>query len=265
MGVVFSRAGSTEESSLTSYDPGRYGKAVGDDYDTLYPGDDSHTDDAVALLAELADARPERSVLEFGIGTGRLALALLERGLRVAGVDGSEQMLAQLRNKPGGDELDVVVGDYRNAHIAGTFSVVVLAFNGILDPRGLHAQLDIFRNAAQHLAPGGCFVVESWVMSDSQRNGDWSVIPRYVGHEHVEFQLARYDIETNEIQRMLVHLRPEGLNFVTVTDTYATPGELDVMADVTGFERTARYRDWARREFTSTSTSQVSIYRRRDS
>jgi SAM-dependent methyltransferase len=218
----------------------------------------------VTLLGELAGARPDRSVLEFGIGTGRVALPLHRDGLRVAGIEGSDRMLAQLRGKPDGDALEVVLGDYRDTLLApGTFSVVVLALNGIFDPRGRGTQLDIFRNAARHLAPGGCFIVETWVMNDAQRSGDWSVTPRYVAAEHVELQLARYDIATNQIERTLVHLRPQGLNFVTVTDTYAAPGELDVMADVTGFDRLARYGSWTRAEFTVTSTRSISVYQLR--
>jgi SAM-dependent methyltransferase len=246
---------------LTHYDPARYGDVVGD-YDELYPGVETDTDAAVELLSELAQNRPHRSVLELGIGTGRLALALHRRGFRVAGIDGSARMISQLRAKPDGDAVEVILGDYRDARVDGVFSVVVLALNGIFDPRGQQAQLDIFRNAARHLAPGGCFVVESWVMSDLQRNGDWSVVPRFVGEQHVELQLARYDIARNAIERTLVHLRPEGLEFVTVTDTYASPGELDVMARVTGFERIMRFSDWTHGEFGSTSTSHVSVYER---
>jgi hypothetical protein len=133
-----------------------------------------------------------------------------------------------------------------------------------LSERGVAAQLDIFRNAARHLAPGGCFVVESWVMTDAQRNGSWSVVPRYVGAEHVELQLARFDLPRNAIERTLVHLRASGLEFIAVTDTYASPGELDVMAEATGFRRIARYAGWDRSEFTVTSTNHVSIYTLRD-
>jgi len=220
----------------------------------------------VARLAGLAMARPECSVLEFGIGTGRLALPLHRMGVQVAGIDGSERMVAQLRTKPHGEDIDVVIGDYRDARVGdATFSVVVLAFNGIFDPRGLTVQLDIFRNAARHLAMGGCFVVESWVMTDAQRNGSWSVLPRYVGAEHVELQMARFDLSRNTIERTLVHLRSHGSEFVTVTDTYASPGELDVMAEVTGFQRVARYGHWDGSEFTVTSANQVSVYVRRGS
>jgi SAM-dependent methyltransferase len=245
---------------VTGYDPARYGNVVRGRYDLLYPGDRLETETSVAMLADLARERPESAVLELGIGTGRLALGLHELGLRVAGIDGSEDMVAQLRAKPHGDELEVVIGDYRSARVEGAFSVVALVFNGIFDPRGRSAQLDIFRNAARHLVPGGCFVVESFVLSDAQRSGDWSVNPRYVGSEHVELQLARYDIDTNRIERTLVHLRPEGLDFLTVYDTYATPGELDVMGEVTGFDLRARYAGWSAEPFSATSARHVSVY-----
>jgi hypothetical protein len=169
-------------------------------------------------------------------------------------------MVAQLRSKPQGDMLEVVIGDYRTTRVDGSFSVVALVFNGIFDPRGRQAQLDIFANAARHLEPGGCFVVESFVLSDAQRSGDWTVSPRYVGPEHVELQLARYDIATNRIERTLVHLRPKGLDFLTVFDTYASPGELDVMAEVTGFELTARSAGWSGEAFTAASSKHVSVY-----
>lgn len=247
---------------MNGYDPARYGNAVGGggDYDALYPGDGLDTEATVAMLAALANDRPEPSLLEFGVGTGRIALRLQAAGLRVGGLDGSEEMIAQLRQKPGGDKVDVTIGDYRSTHTGGRYAIVLLAFNGIFDPRGREAQRDIFRNAAGHLTGGGCFVVEGFVLSDAQRSGDWSVAPRYVGDEHVELQVMRYDIETNRIERTLVHLRPTGPSFVSVFDTYAAPGELDLIAESTGFRLGSRSADWSGTRFTSTSTRHVSVY-----
>ena len=248
---------------MVGYDAARYGNAVGEDYDLLYPGLESETRAAVELLADLASDFPSRSLLEFGVGTGRLALGLMRTGLNVAGIDGSERMMAGLKAKDGGAEIPVTLGDYRYARAPGRFGVVVLALNGIFDPRGVRAQLDIFQNAARHLEPGGYFVVESWVMSDAQRSGSWSVAPRFVGEKHVELQLSRYNLDTNSIERTLVHLQEEGTKFVTVTDTYAAPGELDIMGEATGFERIARYADWLKAEFTIISSAQVSVFRLR--
>ncbi len=249
---------------MTGYDPARYGKVVGGDYDALYPGDGLDTEAAVAMLAELAAEYPEKSVLEFGVGTGRIALGLQAAGLWVVGLDGSEGMISQLREKEGGEKIDVTIGDYRSTRTSAKYSVVLLAFNGILDPRGRDAQRDIFRNAADHLVDGGCFVVESFVLSDAQRSGDWSVSPRYVGNEHVELQVMRYDIATNRIERTLVHLKPSGPSFVSVFDTYASPGELDVIAESAGFRLRSRTADWSGARFTSTSSRHVSVYELED-
>src|SRR5271165_3173591 len=108
---------------MTGYDPRTYASKVGADYDLLYPGDPVETEAAVSALHALASgAAGGGSILEFGIGTGRLALPLLERGLRVAGIEASETMIAQLRAKPRGDEIDAVLGDFLHARVDSRFS-----------------------------------------------------------------------------------------------------------------------------------------------
>jgi SAM-dependent methyltransferase len=243
-----------------AYDPAAYGERLGAAYDQLYPSADLETDAAVELLFDLARTRPSRSVVEFGIGTGRLALRLLDRGLRVAGIDASARMVEALRAKPGGRDIDVRIGDYMTTRVPGAFSVAALVFNNILDPRGLPAQLALFENAARHLEPGGCFVIEAFVLDDDERSGAWHITPRYVGESHVEFQLARFDVETNRLERRLVHLQAEGMEFVSLKDTYAAPGELDVMAHVRGMKRIVRYSTWSREPFTAHSRRHVTVY-----
>jgi SAM-dependent methyltransferase len=246
-----------------AYDPAAYGDRLGKAYDALYPADGLDTDATVHFIAALAERHPDRSVLEFGIGTGRLAIELERRGLAVAGIDASEAMVAAMRDKAPEALIDVVIGDYVSTRIDRSFAVAVLVFNNILDPRGLPAQLALFANAARHLHPGGCFVVEAFVLSDEARNGEWMVSPRYVGADHVELQVSRFDIETSTIERNLVHLRPSGPEFVAVRDVYASPGELDVMAYVNGMSRIARYSTWRGAPFTSTSRRHISVYERR--
>jgi SAM-dependent methyltransferase len=247
-------------AQLSGYDPVAYGDELGADYDVLYPGDGLETDATVAFLAELAECRPERSVLEFGIGTGRLAIDLYRRGLLVAGIDASERMVAALRSKAPDAAIEVALGDFASTRIARSFSVVALVYNNILDERGLPAQLAVFENAARHLAQGGCFVVEAFVLDEVARDGSWTVKPRYVGEEHVELQMSRFDIETSTLERTLVHLRPEGPQFISVKDVYSGPGELDVMAYVNGMTRIARYSSWSRAPFTSRSRRHITVY-----
>ena len=199
--------------------------------------------------------------MEFGIGTGRLALELYHRGLVVAGIDASPAMVSELRAKDPCADIEVAIGDYLTTRVDRKFSVVAIVFNNILDRRGLPAQLGIFTNAANHLAVGGYFVVESFVLSEVDRGGQWRVVPRFVGTDHVELQMSRFDIATSIVERVLVHLAPGGSRFVSVKDVYSSPGELDVMAHVSGFTRVERYASWSRDQFTSHSHRHVSVYR----
>jgi SAM-dependent methyltransferase len=242
------------------YDPRAYGEHLGSRYDDLYPLDGLETSEAVDFLAELAKRHDDPSLLEFGIGTGRLALRLHHGGLRVAGVEASERMVAALRSKDGGDRIQVVVGDYVDTRVPAMFSVVAIVFNNILDPRGLPAQLKLFQNAADHLVPGGHFVVESYVLADEAKDGSWSLSPRQVTHDRIELQYLRYDIETNIVDRQLMHLRRGDEEVLRVRDGYAAPGELDVQAYVTGFRRVERYSSWARHSFTALSRRHITVY-----
>lgn len=245
-----------------AYDPSAYGERLGSAYDEMYPADLLETDATVEFLAEVATRLPHAALLEFGIGTGRLAIELHRRGIAVAGIDSSEQMVAALRRKAPGADIKVVIGDYSSTHINAKFSAVALVFNNILDPRGLPAQLALFENAARHLMSGGCFVVEALVLDEVARDGGWTVAPRYVSPDHVELQMARFDIETSTLERTFVHMRPDGSKFITVRDAYAGPGELDVMAHVHGMSRIERYAGWDRSPFTSRSRRHVSVYMR---
>jgi len=173
-----SQGGTGDKHGEPGYDPAAYGDRLGSDYDALYPQEGLATDAAVDFLTDLTDSLPGNSLLEFGIGTGRLAVELDRRGLRVAGIEASKKMVAELRRKAPAARIEVTLGDYASARLSRRFSVVALVFNNILDPRGISAQLDIFKNAARHLVHGGCFVVEAFVLHDDAKNGSWTVIPR---------------------------------------------------------------------------------------
>lgn len=145
---------------MSGFDPTAYGGTMAQDYDDLYEAELVDTDEAVSRLALLAAGGP---VLEFGIGTGRLALPLAASGLKVHGVEASVEMVEQLRRKPGGDAVAVTVGDFARVEAGGgDFALVVVAFNTIFALPDQQAQVDCFANAARHLRPGGVFVVEAW-------------------------------------------------------------------------------------------------------
>jgi SAM-dependent methyltransferase len=246
---------------VSDHDPNAYGAAIGAEWDSLYP--ESHdalqTEDTLAMLISLAG--PGGRVLEFGVGTGRVALGLANRGLHVSGIEGSAAMLEQLRAKPGALAIEVALGDFVSTRVAGTFDVVAITLNAIFAPGDRAAQLACFANAAAHLRPGASLVVEAYILRGDQLSGSWSIWPRSVGADQVELQIARYDLATNRVERTLVHLRPSGVYLNEVKDSYAWPSELDLMAQMAGFVLERRDGGWAREEFSAASTRHVSVYR----
>ena len=141
------------------HDEASYGALLADEYDAIY-GDVFDTEGAVDQLTRLADGG---RILEFGVGTGRIALLLAERGLDVWGVDGSAEMLKIVKEKPGGNKVATLCGDFATTAAEGKFDLVVLLINTIYAMGSQQGQIECFENAARHLAPGGRFVIEAWV------------------------------------------------------------------------------------------------------
>src|SRR3954447_1606834 len=117
------------------------------------------------VLAELADAG---RALELGIGTGRVALPLAQRGVPVHGIELSNAMVGQMRAKPGGDDIGVTIGDFATTSVDGAFTVAYLVANTIMNLTTQAEQVACFDNVAAHLEPGGCFVIEV-IVPDLQR------------------------------------------------------------------------------------------------
>jgi SAM-dependent methyltransferase len=240
------------------FDPGEYGRHIGALYDSLvdaaFPTD---TDATVALLAELADGGP---VLEFGVGTGRLALPLARLGLPVSGIDGSAEMLDQLRNKPGGAAMPLRVGNFADTHLDGDFALVVLAANTIFALPSQDAQVQAFRNAAAHLRPGGHFVLEAWVPDVGDFRAGRAL-------RIVSVQDRRVVLEAAELEPVEQHMRttklfcgPDGLQAFPANHRYAWPAELDLMAQLAGMQLRDRWSGWKREAFTSESQKHVSVW-----
>ena len=233
---------------------------VGDDYDGLYPAAALDTEATVEALKKLAADLPDNSFLEFGVGTGRLALAMADQGFDVAGIEGSEPMLVKLKEKPGGERIEVRLGDFTQVGFDRSFSLVALTFNTIFGLPSQEAQIACFRNAARHLVPDGVFVIEAYVLHPGQMSADWDVYPRTIHQEQVELQLSRYDAAEQTVERMMVHLREGGTRLLTVKDRYAWPGELDAIAQIAGLKLKTRRSGWKEEPFTSASRKHVSVY-----
>jgi SAM-dependent methyltransferase len=260
-------AGGGGESAVSGtgepgHDPTAYGASIADEYDALYEGV-MDTRVAVDRLAQLAAGGP---VLELGIGTGRLALPLVARGLDVHGVEASPAMVERLRTKPGGAEIPVVLGDFTdvNVPVPGAFSLVVLAFNTIFALPSEDAQLACFRTAARHLRPGGRFVLEAWVLEPGRFVDHARVSVRHVTADRLSLDTAVVEGGGERMQTVQVVFGDEGVRLFPANHTYAGPRELDLMAKAAGLEREDRWAGWDRRPFDVASKGHVSVYRKPD-
>ncbi|MFG1897089.1 class I SAM-dependent methyltransferase [Micromonospora zamorensis] len=236
-------------------DPGLFGRLWAADYDG--PGNPDPAP-AVDFLADLADGGP---VLELAIGTGRVALPLAERGLTVHGVEASEEMVAQLRAKPGGDQIPVVVADMADVAVKGEFRLAYLVFNTLFNLVDAERQADCFRNVARVLSPGGAFVIETFVPDPRDFDSDEQVQVRSVTEDSATIRLHKYDRPAQRFIRQTITFDAEGVHLKPFAMRYAWPHQIDEMAQQAGLRLTERYADWQRRPFHADSPSHISVYR----
>ena len=210
----------------------------------------------VDFLAGLAG---QGAALELGIGTGRIALPLAERGVRVHGIDLSEAMVARLRAKPGADRISVTIGDFSTTAVDGTYSLAYVVFNTLGNLTAQAAQSACFRNVAAHLEPGGCFVVEIGV-PELQRLPPGDTMRVFHASE-THWGIDEYDVA---IQGLVSHhfTRVDDGRFelVSVPFRYVWPAELDLMAELAGMKLRERWSGWLREPFTSASGKHVSVW-----
>ena len=237
----------------------RFGEEVASRYDesSAEMFDPAVLGPAVDFLAELAD---DGAALELGIGTGRIALPLAARGVRVHGIDLSEAMVARLRAKPGGEEIPVVIGDFASTRVDGTFSLAYLVFNTIMNLTTQDEQVACFRNAAAHLEPGGRFVIEVGVPQLQRLPPGETFQPFHVSATRLGFD--EYDVAAQGL--ISHHYRVEGgtLEARSIPFRYVWPAELDLMARLAGMTLRERWSDWQREPFTSESRKHVSVWQK---
>jgi SAM-dependent methyltransferase len=209
----------------------------------------------VSFLAELAGTG---AALEFGIGTGRIAIPLSQRGVRVHGIDLSPAMVAQMRATPGSEGIGATIGDFAATRVDGTFRLAYLVRNTIANLTTQDAQVECFGNAAAHLEPGGCFVIELYI-PDLQRlpPGEtlraFTVTPTHLGFDE-------YEVATQTAYSHHYWLVDGGLETFSAPFRYAWPAELDLMARLAGMRLRERWSDWKRTPFASSSKNHISVW-----
>jgi SAM-dependent methyltransferase len=242
---------------MERYGPSTYGDRIAEIYDSL-PSVPPDAGDAVAFLADIVGGGP---VLELGIGTGRIALPLAARGIEVHGVDASEAMVAKLREKPGGADLPITMGDFADVPVDGSFSLVFIVWNTIWALGSQDDQVRCVRNVAERLRDGGVFVVQAMVPDPSRFVGRQHVGARSVEVDEVTLEASRYDPATQRVASQIVALRADGIRLYPVGIRLVWPAELDLMARLAGLRLRERWGGWKREPFTGEGWH-VSVYER---
>ncbi|HUF84293.1 MAG TPA: class I SAM-dependent methyltransferase [Acidimicrobiia bacterium] len=217
--------------------------------------DPAVVDPAVTFLAELAGTGP---ALELGIGTGRIALPLSQRGVRLHGIELSPAMIAELQAKPGADDIDVTVGDLATARVDETFALAYLVYNTIENLTTQEEQVQCFQNVAAHLEPGGCFVIEVEVPALQRLPPGETVRAFHVSPTRLGFD--EYDVAAQGLVSHHYWVGDGGPGVFSQPFRYVWPSELDLMARLAGMTLRGRWGDWNREPFTSDSRKHVSVW-----
>jgi SAM-dependent methyltransferase len=237
-------------------DPALFGEVWADDYDERTSLDPAP---AVDFLAGLANGG---RVLELAVGTGRVALPLAARGVRVEGVEGSPAMAARLREKPGGDGVPVTVGDMADVPADGPFTLVYLVYNTFFNLLEAERQQACFDNVARVLGEDGAFVLEAYVPDPSFFDRGQRVQALSVTENSATIEVYRFDLAAQRFHSQKITFDADGVRLRPHAERYCWPAELDMMAARAGLRLDTRLADWSGRPFGPDSTGHVSVYRR---
>ena len=244
---------------MKDFQESTYGDRIAEVYDEIYGSLSSpdRVDPVADVLSELAGDGP---ALELGIGTGRVALPLAERGVEVHGIDASEAMVAKLRQKPGGTEIPVTLGDFVEVGVEGRYSLVYVVFNTFFAPLTQEAQVRCFENVARRLTEGGVFLIEAFVPDLTRFVRGQNIQAGVIETDHVSIDLSRHDPVEQTVTSSHMYISESGMRLYPVKLRYAWPSELDLMARLAGMVRRHRWSDWQGSPFTASSTNHVSVY-----
>ena len=242
---------------MDKYDPAMsFGEDTAETYDEIEQRGDE--DAAVSFLERHARGGP---ALELAIGTGRIAMPLVERGIRVDGIDFSPAMVARLRAKPGGEAISVKMGDFADVDVVGSYQFIYIVFNTLFNLLSQDKQVRCFENVARHLTNDGCFVVEAFVPAFLYRTQNSQYVEaEEILTDRVRLDVLRHDASKQMIDENHVSLTTTGVRFNPIVQRYSWPSELDLMARIAGLRLKERWGGWHCEPFTSKSDNCVSVF-----
>ena len=241
---------------MERYDEMTYGERIAEIYDELYS---DYEESAIDLLQELAGRGP---ALELGVGTGRVALPLCRRGIKITGIDASEAMIEKLRVKPEGTDIKVVRGNFVEIDLEARFDLIYIVFNTFFSLLTQEEQLRCFQSVAEHLTQEGVFLIEAFVPDLCRFDNHQTVRVVHLSQDLVHLDVARHSPVEQQITTQHVLLSEKGIRLYPVKLRYAWPSELDLMARYAGLTLKYRWGSWEKGEFTAESGKHISVYGR---
>ena len=246
---------------MNDYTAATYGDKIAEVYDRMYPMR-ANVAPAVDALSKLAGNGP---ALELGIGTGRIALPLAARGIEVHGIDASEKIVAQMRAKPGGNDIPVTICDFSEFTISDgkqpkRFELVYVVFNTLFQATSQEAQVRCFQSVAAHLTDDGVFLVEAFVPDMKRFTRDQNISAGRVESDMVSIDISRHDPVNQFVQSQHLFVSESGIKLYPVQVRYSWPSELDLMAQLAGMRLRERWADWDGSPFTASNENHISIY-----
>jgi len=242
---------------MKDYGPESFGELNAENYDAEH--DPGTTDDSVALLAKLANGK---KTLELAIGTGRVALPLAACGIDISGIEASPDMVTKMREKPGGKDIPVAIGDMACFELGDRFDFAFLIFNTLFNLTSQEAQISCFKSTAAHLNSGGAFLIETFVPDLSQYTGNQALRTRHVDAKSAWIEAIQHDPVNQIINYQRIRFSKDGMRLVPLPMRYAWPQEIDLMAKFAGLTLEARWGGWLNQPFSAHSRMHVSLYRK---
>jgi SAM-dependent methyltransferase len=239
---------------MKDYNETTYGDQIAEIYDEFYADYDPASID---LLAELSGGGP---VLELGIGTGRIALPLHEKGVEVLGIDSSEAMVAKLRSKPNGSKIEVLIGSFAEFEMDQRFRLIFVVFNTFFNLQTQVEQVRCFQTIRRHLSPDGVFLMEAFVPDPCRFVDHQTVRAIDLAEEQVRIEVSKIDPIAQQVTSQHTLISKDGIRFQPVRIRYAWPSELDLMAQIAGLSLQQRWSSWSKGEFNKQSWKHISIY-----
>jgi SAM-dependent methyltransferase len=239
---------------MDNYSEETYGETIAGVYDQLYSEIDP------TIIQTLAEFAKGGRALELGIGTGRIALPLLNAGVTVHGIDASASMVAKLRAKPGGERIPITMGNFADIPVDGQFSLIYVVFNTFYSLLTQEEQVRCFQNVARHLTQDGVFVIEAFVPDLKRFTYGQAVHAIQIGDHDAQLDISLIELDKQVITSQHMFINEHGTRFYPVKIRYVWPSELDLMARLSNLQLKDRWGDWGKCRFTDESGKSISIY-----